>query len=125
MIDVAVTHPGAPSRKSDRPLAAAGDLEARKNTRYKKFAIERGARFLPFIVETHGALGKQTGGVYKILAKKAAVSNSADLSVTDFIKQFNQSLSVTLQRGNALVARMGAVNSRSYAADAERAAGLR
>jgi len=123
MLDVAITHPGAPSRKSDRPLAAAADLQGIKNRKYHDWAAQRGGRFLPFVLETHGALGKQAGDVLKLLAKVAA-NSAAVLSVSDFLKLFKQKLSVTLQRGNALVAKMGAINTRATGA-AERAARLR
>ena len=124
MLDVAVTHPGAPSRKSDRRLAAADDLQATKNRRYKDWALARGGKFLPFVCETHGALGHQAGEVLKLLAK-AASNTTLPMSVRDFTKHFQQALSVTLQRGNALVAKMGAINARATAAAAERASRLR
>ena len=44
MLDVAVTHPGAPSRKSDRRFAAADDIQATKNRHYKDWALARGGR---------------------------------------------------------------------------------
>jgi hypothetical protein len=124
MLDVAVTHPGAPSRKSDRCLAAANDLQATKNRRYKDWALARGGMFLPFVCETHGALGHQADEVIKLLAK-AASNTTLTTSVRDFMMHFRQALSVTLQRGNGLVAKMGAISARATAATAERAARLR
>ena len=41
------------------------------------------------------------------------------------MKHFRQALSVTLQRGNGLVAKMGAINARATVATAERASRLR
>ena len=67
---------------------------------------------------------KQAEAVLKLLAKVASHS-SAVRSVTDFLTQFKQKLSVTLQRGNALVAKTGAINSRASAAAAQRASRLR
>jgi len=124
MIDVAVTNPVAPCRKTPYPLAAANDLQSTKNRKYANWATQRGGRFIPFVLETHGALGKQADAVLKLLAKVASHS-SAVLSVTEFLTLFKQKLSVTLQRGNALVAKMGAVNSRASAAAAQRASRLR
>ena len=46
------------------------------------------------------------------------------MSVRDFMKHTRQALSITLQRGNALVAKMGAINARATAA-AERASRFR
>src|SRR3569623_1369726 len=102
MLDVAVTHPGAPCRKSDRPLAAASDIQSIKNRKYGDWATQRGGRFLPFVLETHGTLGKQADAVLKLLAKVASHS-AAVLNVPEFLTQFKQKLSATLQRGNALV----------------------
>ena len=100
------------------------DLQSIKNRKYGDWATQRGGRFIPFVLETHGALGKQAEAVLKLLAKVASHS-SAVLSVTDFLTQFKQKLSVTLQRGNALVAKTGAINSRASAAAAQRASRLR
>ena len=111
MLDVAVTHPGAPSRKSDRRFAAADDIQATKNRHYKDWALARGGRFFPFVYETHGALGRQAEAVLKLLAK-AASATTLPMSVRDFMKHTRQALSITLQRGNALVAKMGAINAR-------------
>src|SRR6185437_6369900 len=59
MLDVAVAHPCAPSRHSKTPLAAARDLENKKNRDYKEWAEARGCKFLPFAMETLGAYGTQ------------------------------------------------------------------
>ena len=80
----------------------------------------RGGKFFPFVLETHGALARQARDLLKLLAK-AAAATTLTMSVPDFMKNFRQALSVTLQRGNALVAEMGALNSRTSAATAERA----
>ena len=85
MLDVAVTHPGAPSRKSDRRFAAADDIQATKNRHYKDWALARGGRFFPFVYETHGALGRQAEAVLKLLAK-AASATTLPMSVRDFMK---------------------------------------
>ena len=124
MLDVAVTHPGAPSRKSDRRFAAADDIQATKNRHYKDWALARGGKFFPFVYETHGALGRQAEAVLKLLAK-AASATTLPMSVRDFMRHTRQALSITLQRGNALVAKMGAINARATAAAAERASRFR
>ena len=71
-------------------------------------------------METPGALGKQTAGVFKLLAKAAATA-TIGMSVAEFMRSRRQALSVTLQRGNALVVKMGAINARASAAAAQRA----
>jgi hypothetical protein len=113
MIDVGITNPCAPSRTSTTALAAATTMEKAKVVEYKKFA-ERGAKFYPFILETLGAYGKETAHVLKVLAK--AVFNSNIDAPRDYLVQCNRVLAVAVQRGNALVARQGAVLSRAAAA---------
>ena len=121
MFDVAVTHPGAPCRKSDKPCAAANDMQATKNRKYKDWALALGAKFLPFVLETHGALGQQAEDVLKLLTKAASASSHLPMPVRDFMKYTRQALSISLQRGNALVAKMGAIDARTAAAAAVRA----
>jgi len=89
-------------------------MEKAKVVEYKKFAEERGAKFFPFIIETLGAYGKETAKVLKVLAK--AVFNSNIDSPSDYLVQCNRVVAVAVQRGNALVARQGAVLSRAAAA---------
>ena len=71
-------------------------------------------QFFPFIIETLGAYGKETAKVLKVLAK--AVFNSHIDSPRDYLVQCNRVVAVAVQRGNALVARQGAVLSRAAAA---------
>ena len=124
MLDVAITHPGAPSRKSVKPLAAANATEATKNRDYSAWAQALGGKFYGFVMETHGALGKGAVEVLKRLAKAAVTANLA-MPPGDFLRLAKQSLSVALQRGNGLVAKMGAIQARATNAAAERASGAR
>jgi len=124
MLDVAVTHPGAPSRKSVKPLAAATAIQSNKTRDYKAWAEERGGKFFGFVMETHGALGKQACEVLKYLAKAAATATLA-MPPGEFLRLSKQSLSVALQRGNGLVAKMGAIQARGTNATAERASRAR
>ena len=55
-----ICHPLAPTYASSlatTPLACAVQAEARKNRKYDSMATSIGARFLPFVMETSGALG--------------------------------------------------------------------
>ena len=54
LVDVAVVHPSAPSRRSLTPLAATRDIENIKAAKYSSVASER-ARFMAFIVESYGS----------------------------------------------------------------------
>jgi len=44
------------NRRNLTPLAATRDIENVKAAKYSSVASERGARFMAFIVESHGAL---------------------------------------------------------------------
>jgi len=67
LVDVAVVHPAAPSRRSLVALAAARDIENAKAAKYRSVALERGATFSAFIVESYGALGGQGLELLKLL----------------------------------------------------------
>src|ERR1700753_937014 len=60
MIDVVVTHPVAPSRKSIYPLAAAEDWERRTVRKYASHAAIRGATVLGFSLEIFGSWSKRS-----------------------------------------------------------------
>ena len=49
MVDIVVTHPAAPSRKTVYPLAAAEDWERRKVRKYASHAALRGATVRIFL----------------------------------------------------------------------------
>ena len=74
LVDVAVVHPSAPSRRSLTPLAATRDIENAKAAKYSSVASERGARFMAFIVESYGALGKQAMELLKLLHKMSSTA---------------------------------------------------
>ena len=59
LVDVVVTHPAAPSRKSIKPLAAAGDWERRKVNKYESLAAVHGAKVFGFSLESIGAWSGQ------------------------------------------------------------------
>ena len=106
-----------------RPLAAANAIESNKRRDYAAWAQERG-KFFGFVLESHGALGKGAVEVLKTLSKAAVTANLA-MPPGDFLRLSKQSLSVALQRGNGLVAKMGAIQARATNAAAERASRAR
>ncbi len=113
MIDVTVTHPTSPSRSSSRPLTAASDAEAKKIRDYSALATQHGAVFIPFALESYGAFGKRAQEVMKILLSAAKNSaSSLPVSIGRFVAYATQRVAITLQRGNAAIARRGAVQAR-------------
>ena len=55
LVDVAVVHPAAPSRRSLVALAAR-EIENAKAAKFRSVALERGATLTAFIVESYRAL---------------------------------------------------------------------
>ena len=116
MVDVGISHPAAPSRKSTYPLAAAAAAEHKKIEHYKGLATRYGAVFQPFIVESFGAFGKHADEVMKVLRTAAALESPIlPQGVGSFSDYAVKCLAMALQKGNALVARKGAIEARSAA----------
>ena len=115
LVDVGVTHAAAPSRHSVTKLAAASSAEATKASKYAVLAAARAASFLPFIMESYGAYGKKALEVLHIL-RKAAANAVLPIPTSSSQSSFPQILAVTLQRGNALVFKRGAVDAKAAAA---------
>jgi hypothetical protein len=69
--------------------------------KYTPIAQANGYTLLPFVVETYGGMGKEALRVLQYLAAHAPDSPQV------FLRHAHSSLSVVLQRGNALVALIG------------------
>lgn len=112
-VDVTVAHPCARSRKYPRPLAAASDAENKKFRDYGALALQHNATFLPFALESYGAFGTRAREVMKVLRKAAgnAVFLTADFR-GGFGSYATQKIALALQKGNAAIARRGAVETR-------------
>ena len=112
MVDVAVTHPAAPSKTNAVPLAAAKIVEHAKSEKYNDLARRHATTFLPFVMESYGAYGDRTEEILKILRAKAKDSAmilpSGVGSYADYAAKL---LSLALQKGNALIARRGATDA--------------
>ena len=112
MVDVAVTHPAAPSKTNAVPLAAAKVVEHAKSEKYNDLARRHATTFLPFVMESYGAYGDRAWDILKILSAKAKDSAmilpSGVGSYADYAAKL---LSLALQKGNALIARRGATDA--------------
>ena len=102
-----------PSRYSILHLAAANAAERKKFSRYLPLAKQFGATFLPFAVESFGAFGVSAVKVLKLLRQASNTFNSIPASSLGTYAA--QVLAVGLQRGNATVAKRGAVETRAAA----------
>ncbi len=113
LVDVAVVHPAAPSRRSHTALAAARDIENVKAAKYRSVASERGANFLGFIAESYGALGNQAVEVLKLLNNTLNQAPARPFELSE--RAVAETLSVALQRGNAFISHTGSLTARAHA----------
>jgi len=113
LVDVAVVHPAAPSRRSHVALAAARDIENAKAAKYRSVALERGATFSAFIVESYGALGGQGLELLKLLNSTLNHAPARPFELSERVVA--ETFSVALQRGNAFISHTGSLAARARA----------
>jgi len=114
MVDISVTHPCAATyvhQAAQRPLSAATRRERNKINRYMEAARARGARFLPFVMESYGAFGKEADKFVRVLAAEAAMNHV--MLESEFVDMARSQLAFALQRGNTLVELSGLRNARA------------
>ena len=87
-----------------------------KFDRYADLANRYGAEFIPFALETYGTFSSNSCRVLKIL-KAASSAYSAPIPASSLGSYAVQTLSVGLQRGNALVAKRGCIEARAAATE--------
>jgi hypothetical protein len=103
MIDVSIVYPCADSHigiASNAQCAAAAKRENEKKTKYDRFANRNGYTFVPFVMETFGAIGKCAEQFIRDLS-----NTTNDESNCDY---FKRRCAIALQRGNALTMKQGA-----------------
>ena len=74
LFDVSGTHPAAPSYRSNNarhPGTAISARECTKNNKYLAYATALNARFVPFVIDTYGWLGKPAIKLIKEIADDA------------------------------------------------------
>jgi hypothetical protein len=109
MIDVCVAHPSAPSRLGLSAGTALRYREAEKKRAYDGLAASAECRFVPFAMESFGALGPSAIGFLRTLVSYAKESY-LPFSLASGIS----SLAVILQKGNAEMLSQGILmDSRS------------
>ena len=88
-----------------KPLVAAAAAEREKHAKYDAECAKHGWKLVVFAMESVGAKGKEATW---LLRHRAA--HAADLTPSAFLTHADKLLSVTLQRGNAEVARRGSAD---------------
>jgi hypothetical protein len=111
LVDVTVVRPsqltllvhGSESSGSHKqPLVAASRAEKYKHQTYDMECARRGWKFVPFVVETYGALGQEAAS---LLGRISA--HHPSMNQSEFLSYANSCLSICLQRGNACVSERG------------------
>jgi hypothetical protein len=112
-IDVMVTHPAAKSHLGSAyktALAAANKGEAEKRKSSEAWAQHVNYTFLPFVVESFGAIGKSAMTVVDIIAKFAeSMRHSSAMACRN---RLLYDISIALQRGNAFISIDGVTKAR-------------
>src|SRR6185437_1795210 len=79
LLDVSIVHPFAPSLLpfTASPLGAARQRELEKLRKYDRLALDEGASFVPFVLESTGALGESAQRFVQLLASRALAGEFA------------------------------------------------
>ena len=106
LVDVQVVHPTCSSHlqssAADNPTTIE-TAERNKKRKYSAMALKQQAKFVPFIVDTFGQLGKDAKELIGVIAT-AAHNNSNSLYSYKGVKQdLLSAVAVGIQRGNAMV----------------------
>ena len=102
LADVAIVHPCAPShqQRAQRSLGTANHAERRKHRRYDNLARTRRGIFLPFVVETHGAIASSARALMRQIAAFAGQELPSQTRHVTLIRLMTE-VSVAVQKGNA------------------------
>jgi hypothetical protein len=105
MVDVSVAHPLASSfirASSVERGRAAASRERVKQRKYAALAAREHCQILGFVLESYGAFGADAVKVLKFLANEGDY-NGVIITPAQFLSYARNVISVTLQRGNAMV----------------------
>jgi hypothetical protein len=118
-IDVSITHPAAQSYNTQaanltNPLFAAKQRERSKHVKYDAVASQDSARFIPLVLESYGAFGKEFDSFVSVLGSAAADFHGFGVrEVSDWIAAAYRDIVVALHSGNALMA-MRTIRATSF-----------
>ena len=119
LLDASVIHPASPyyaiSTIASTHLGAARFRERQKHNKYDSQAKSEGASFFPFVLETYGGLGAEGSQFLDKLAKLYVENSPFPVNRTAFRTRVNRTISIILQRGNALVQLAGCISTRDAA----------
>jgi len=116
--DCSVTHPASPHlslQGSKTPLAVAKLRETAKHRKYDAQAAKERIKFYPFVMETFGGVGKEAVAFIKKISNLHYEHSPVPVHRNALSSFIFRSLSIILQRGNALVQLMAAQYAREWA----------
>ena len=104
VIDVMVPHPTAKSNvvSATAPLGVAKKEEIKNCKKHKRFAENRGASMIAYIVESYGGMGKQARSFNKTVANYAARTSSV-YGRDELLQSIYAAVSVEVQEGNRVI----------------------
>jgi hypothetical protein len=109
-IDVSVTHPASLSYNTQaadvtKPLATAKTRERAKHVKYDAVAAQDSARFIPLVLESYGAFGREFDSFLSLLGSAAADFHGfSEREVRTWVASAYRDIVVALHSGNALMA---------------------
>jgi hypothetical protein len=112
LVDVATTNPIAASHRhgaAKTHLDAAKKKELLKSKHYAKLTQDEAATFYPFVLETFGAIAPKSLALLTRIHKQAT-DNGVSVSLSSMVNR----LAIALAKGNALIIRQGAINTRNF-----------
>ena len=124
LVDVSIRNPTCPSNSAlgaKGKLKVAATAEKEKSKKYEAMALEQGAEFVPFILETHGGFGDRASAFIDLLVKESAALSHA-WAPHEVVYGLHHSIAVALHRGSAdaLTAVRSSGGKRGWSYPAER-----
>ena len=120
-IEVSVVHPQAPSHQVEAQRGVQVPIEYRENAKKKKYeslvASTQPSRLIPAVWDTYGASGKGVKEVERLLVEVSGeqygdAEDRAVVANPKALRDFRETVAVSLQRGNAKALLLGAAHAR-------------
>ena len=120
LLILVLSNPAAPyyasiSSTALTALGAARFRERQKHSKYDSQAKAEGATFFPFVLETYGGFGAEASTFIHKISKLYCENSPFPVNRNTFTSKVSRTLSITLQRGNALVLIAGSISARDHA----------
>lgn len=128
-VEVSVVHPQAPSNRSAAMRGAGVPIEYRENAKfrkYEKYVRDNGpARFTAVVFDSYGASGSGVKDLERLLSGLGEDESDGrhTHSSPQVIRDFKESVAISIQRSNAIALLRGCTSSRAALGSTRRRAG--